>query len=251
MRIYSWNINGIRSGWRLGLREWLEAINPEIVCLQETRADPELLPQEVVLPYGYESFWAISPRKGYSGVATYAHKGVVRTESRLNFDAEGRVLITNLGDFDLYNIYFPNSGMGPHRLEYKLAFYDAFLAHVDAQTARGRPLIVCGDVNTAHRPIDIAHPAANVHTPGFLPEERAHLDRWLEHGWVDVYRHFFPEQRGAYTWWSQRAGARERNVGWRLDYFFVHQTFMSHVKKTGISREVWGSDHCPVWLDWE
>ena len=252
MRLYSWNVNGIRSAASRGFLSWLDAEKPDVLCLQETKASLTDLPQTIVEPAHYTSYWAEGQRRGYSGVATYTKRPVALWRTGLGldrFDTEGRVVVTDLGDFELYNIYFPNGKASPERLAYKLEFYDAFLAHIEARVSSGHPAIFCGDVNTAHHPIDIARPKENEKISGFLPEERAVLDLWVEHGWVDSFRHFYPDQREAYTWWSMRTRARERNIGWRLDYFFVHKSLMGLVKGAGIESGVTGSDHCPIWLE--
>lgn len=252
MRLYSWNVNGIRAAARKGLLEWLAAEQPEVLCLQETKADPLLLTPDLVSPPGYQSYWAVASRKGYSGVATYSRLPVVAARTGLDphhLDDEGRVVATDLGDFDLYNVYFPNSGKGPERLAYKLAFYTAFFEHVEERRRAGRPVVFCGDVNTAHRPIDLARPKPNEKTAGFLPEERAWLDHVVEQGWVDTFRHHYPDAAGVYSWWDQRFDARSRNVGWRIDYFFVHRDFLPRVSDAGICPTIMGSDHCPVWLE--
>jgi exodeoxyribonuclease-3 len=252
VRLYSWNVNGIRAVAKKGFSEWLAMTRPDVLGIQETRADPAALAEEALSPPGYRSFWAVPQRKGYSGVATYSRRPVQNWSAGLGierFDVEGRVVMTDLGELDLYNVYFPNGGMGPERLAYKLEFYAAFLEHIDAKIGAGRQVIFCGDVNTAHRPIDLARPRANQKTSGFLPEERAWLDVWLEHGWVDTFRHLYPEATGAYSYWDQRFNARARNVGWRIDYFFVHRSYLDRVVDAGISPEVMGSDHCPIWLE--
>jgi exodeoxyribonuclease-3 len=201
---------------------------------------------------GYSSYWAAADRAGYSGVATFCREPSYGWTAGLGverFDTEGRVLITDLGEFDLYNVYFPNGKASPERLAYKLDFYAAFLDHIDARAQAGSPIVFCGDVNTAHRPIDLARPKANEKFSGFLPEERACLDRWEAHGWIDCFRSLHPDARDAYTWWSTRTNARSHNVGWRLDYVFVHVSLLDHVKDAGICPDVLGSDHCPVWLE--
>ncbi|HEX2172184.1 MAG TPA: exodeoxyribonuclease III [Dehalococcoidia bacterium] len=192
MRIASWNVNGIRAAARQGFLDWLAAAAPDVVCVQETRADPAVLPDALIRPTGYHSYWAVAEKKGYSGVATYSRAPVRCWRAGLGidrFDREGRVVVTDLGDFDLYNVYFPNGRLSPERLAYKLDFYTAFLDHVNDRVRSGRPVIFCGDVNTAHRPIDLARPKPNGIFSGFLPEERAHLDRWLDDGWIDAFRH--------------------------------------------------------------
>ncbi|MFN8526321.1 MAG: exodeoxyribonuclease III [Chloroflexota bacterium] len=252
MRLYSWNVNGIRAAVKKGLLDWLQTTGPDVLCLQETKGSPGDLTEDVLNPDPYRSYWAISQRKGYSGVATYSRLPVNRWSEGLGierFDTEGRVVITDLGDFDLYNIYFPNGGQGPERVAFKLEFYEAFLNQVDEKVRSGRQVIVCGDVNTAHREIDLARPKENQKTSGFLPEERAWIDRFVEHGWVDTFRQFHPDATDAYTWWDQRFNARSRNIGWRIDYFLIHESFKNRVKDAGIMPEVTGSDHCPIWLD--
>jgi exodeoxyribonuclease-3 len=252
MRLYSWNVNGLRAAVSKGLPGWLASLQPDVLCLQETRCGPDDLPEELRRIAGYHSTWAPATRQGYSGVVTFSRLPPVAWRAGLGiarFDAEGRVLATDLGGLELYNVYCPNGRRGPDRLAYKLAFYAAFLEHVDARAAAGRAVVFGGDVNTAHRPMDLARPSENARSSGFLPEERAWLDRWREHGWVDTFRLCHPEVRGAYTWWDQRTGPRARNAGWRLDYIFVHEHLVRRVGAAGIAPEVPGSDHCPVWLE--
>lgn len=252
MRIVSWNVNGIRAATRKGFFEWLDQTRPDVLCVQETKADPAVLGEDILIPLGYHSYWAVAQKKGYSGVATFCREAPVDHRIGLGidrFDSEGRVVVTDLGPFELYNVYFPNGGMGPERVTYKLEFYEAFLNQVNERLSSGKPVIFCGDVNTAHREIDLARPKENVKTSGFMPEERAWLDRWMEQGWVDTFRHHYPEAREVYTWWDQRFQSRARNVGWRIDYFFVHQGHISAVKDAGVTPEVQGSDHCPIWLE--
>jgi exodeoxyribonuclease III len=252
MRIVSWNVNGIRAMARKGFFEWLEQTRPDVLCLQETKADPASLGDEILVPLGYQSYWAVAERKGYSGVATFCREAPVNCQIGLGiprFDAEGRVVITDFGSFELYNAYFPNSGMGPERVAYKLDFFEAFLSRINERVQSGKPVIFCGDVNAAHKEIDIARPKENVKTAGFLPEERAWMDRYIENGWVDTFRHFYPEARDVYTWWDQRFNARVRNIGWRIDYFFIHQQHLDAVKATGVTPDVMGSDHCPIWIE--
>lgn len=252
MRLYSWNVNGIRAAARYGLLEWLAAVQPDVLCLQETRAQPDQLPPALREPAGYTSYWSAAERPGYSGVATFARVPVAAWRAGFgidHFDREGRVVMTDLGDFDLYNVYFPNGKASPERLAYKLAFYEAFWEHVESRARAGRPVIFCGDVNTAHHPIDLARPKANETISGFLPEERVYLDRWRAGGWIDSFRHVYPDRRDAYSWWTRRLKARERNIGWRIDYVFVHESLAARITDAGICPEVAGSDHCPVWLE--
>lgn len=252
MRLVSWNINGIRAAVNKGLLDFLATCRADVVCLQETKADPTALPPAVLFPPGYQSYWAAAQRPGYSGVATYCRQPVTGWRAGLGiarFDVEGRVVVTDLGSIELYNVYFPNGERSDERLAYKLDFYAAFLEHVDARLKEGRPVIFCGDVNTAHREIDLARPKENAKRSGFLPEERAWIDACLASGWVDTFRLLYPDKTDAYSWWDQRTGARARNIGWRIDYFFVPQSLVDRVKDAGISPEVTGSDHCPVWLE--
>lgn len=254
MKIYSWNVNGIRAAVRRGFLTWLASATPDAVCLQETKADREDLPDEVIRPNGYASYWAHGQRRGYSGVATYLRRPPLEWHAGLgieHFDADARVVVTDFGDFELYNVYFPNGKASPERLQFKFDFYAAFLEQVDARVASGHPVMFCGDINTAHKEIDIARPKENRGISGFLPEECACMDGWVEHGWVDSFRYFYPEMRDAYSWWSMRTGARNRNIGWRLDYFFVHESLMPRVKAAGIAADVLGADHCPVWIEIE
>jgi exodeoxyribonuclease-3 len=254
MRIYSWNVNGVRAVANKGLEHWLDTTRPDVLCLQETRAEAAVVPESLRHLAGYESYWSPLPKLGYSGVATFCRQPASAWQAGIglpDFDDEHRVLITVVGDLSIYNVYFPNGRSSAVRLAYKLAFYDAFLAHIDAATAAGRRLLFCGDVNTAHRPIDLARPAANSQTSGFLPAERAWIDRCLAHGWVDTFRHLHPETKGAYTWWLTRAHARERNIGWRLDYCFIHQRDVPRLRGAGIAANVMGSDHCPIWVELE
>jgi exodeoxyribonuclease-3 len=252
VRLYSWNVGGIRAAVAKGMLDWLTTVRPDVLCLQETKADPASLSVAVREPCGYYSYWTVAERKGYSGVVTYTRQPPRSRQSGLGiarFDLEGRVLMTDVGGIELYNVYFPNGKASPERLAYKLDFYAAFLAHIDARAQAGRSVVFCGDVNTAHQPIDLARPRENATVSGFLPEERAWLDRFVAHGWVDSFRHRYPETRNAYTWWSPRTRARTRNVGWRIDYFFLHHTLLGRMQDAGICADVVGADHCPVWLE--
>jgi len=250
IRLISWNVNGIRSLEKKGLASWLQETAPDILCLQETKAHPEQLSKEITAPTNYNAYWDYPERKGYSGVAIFSRVpplAVSRGFGIERFDAEGRVLVARYPAFTLFNVYFPNGKMGQERLQYKLDFYDAFLEHLLARRAAGERLVICGDFNTAHREIDLARPAQNQNTSGFLPEERAWMDKLADSGFVDTFRHFNQEP-GNYTWWDLRTGARERNVGWRLDYFFVSDDLVDSLVDASIMREVMGSDHCPVSL---
>jgi exodeoxyribonuclease-3 len=237
---------------RKGFLGWLADESPDVLCLQETKAHPEQLSKKLLHPPGYHTYWESAGRKGYSGVATFSKAEPNRVQGGFGieeFDAEGRVLMTAHPGFKLFNVYFPNGKRSKERLDYKLRFYADFLAHCDALLARNERLIICGDVNTAHRPIDLARPKANEKTSGFLPEEREWIDRYLEHGFVDAFRTFHPDKPDQYTWWSYVTKARERNVGWRIDYFLVSENLMPAVTEATILSDVMGSDHCPIALE--
>ncbi|OHA79600.1 MAG: exodeoxyribonuclease III [Candidatus Yonathbacteria bacterium RIFCSPHIGHO2_01_FULL_51_10] len=252
MKIISWNVNGLRSIGRNGFWKDILKQDPDILCLQETKAEAEQLPDEVRNPTGYHAYFASSKlRKGYSGVAVYTKEEPEKVEYGMGikkFDDEGRTLVLYFKDFVLLNVYFPNGGGGPHRLEYKLEFYDVFLKFIDALQAGGKKIIFCGDINTAHEEIDLARPKENEKNTGFLPEERAWLDEVVAHGYVDTFRHFYPTKVGAYTYWDMKTAARDRNVGWRIDYFFVSADLMNKISGTKILADMYGSDHCPLEL---
>jgi len=250
LTLLSWNVNGARAVHRAGFLPWLAATAPDILCLQETRADADQLPAELREPAGYHAYWHGSARKkGYSGTALLTRQPPDAVQFGLGvpeFDDEGRTIIAHYGDFTLINCYFPNGGRDHSRVPYKLAFYDAFLGVCERLRGEGRLLVFCGDVNTAHREIDLARPKENQNITGFLPEERVWLDRLIAHGYVDTFRHCHPDLTGQYTWWLQWGGARERNIGWRIDYFFVAAAVLPRVTDAFILPEVRGSDHCPV-----
>jgi exodeoxyribonuclease III len=250
MRLISWNVNGIRAVEKKGLAEFLAAADADVVCLQETKAQADQLSLPLRFVPGYQAWFNSAERKGYSGTAVYSRKQPTDVAYGLGlpeFDQEGRTLILDFGDYLLYNIYYPNGGASEERLDYKLRFYEAFHAHVLACVASGRSVIVCGDFNTAHQEIDLARPKENSTVSGFLPQERAFLDRFIASGFIDTFR-LFNQSAGQYTWWDMKTRARERNIGWRLDYFFVSQDLQSLVLDAFIQPEIQGSDHCPVGL---
>lgn len=246
--LISWNVNGLRAAFRKGLADWLRRAGPDILCLQETKARPEQVAKELDRVEGYHHYFESGPRPGYSGVALFSKRpplSVATTFGAKRFDDEGRIIRADYGDFLLFNIYFPNGKASSQRLEYKMDFYEAFLAEMRKLLRKGARIVVCGDVNTAHREIDLARPKANEKVSGFLPQEREWIDRFLAAGFVDTLRMFHPEG-GRYTWWDVISRARERNVGWRIDYFYVSQNLKSRVADAFILPEVQGSDHCPV-----
>lgn len=251
-RLFSWNVNGIRACGRKGFLDWLAAAKPDILGLQETRALPEQLEEPLRQPDGYGVTFHPAEKKGYSGVALYTREepmSVVLEGLEPKFDNEGRLIIADYGDFLFYTGYFPNGGNDLSRVPYKLAFSEAVLQHAEAQRKKGKSIVICGDVNTAHEEIDLANPKSNKKNTGFLPEERAWVSRFLDHGYVDIFRKLHPEEAGCYTWWSNRKGVRERNVGWRIDYFFISPDLEEHVVAARIHADVLGSDHCPIELE--
>lgn len=251
VRIVSWNVNGIRSVFRKGFSAWLQRESPDIFCAQELKAQLSQLGQGFQEPEGYHVYWDWGDRKGYSGVATFCRQEPASVRTGLGierFDREGRVLVTEYPDFCLFNVYFPNGKASQERLRYKLEFCDAFLEHVSSLLESGGRIVVCGDFNTAHKEIDLARPRENSRVSGFLPEERAWIDRFVERGFVDTFRQFNREP-AQYTWWDMKSRARERNVGWRIDYFFVSANLLPSLSAATIMQDVMGSDHCPVAIE--
>lgn len=250
MKLISWNVNGIRAVMKKGFPEFVAAQQPDILCLQETKARPE----QVELPLelgGYQDFWSSAEKPGYSGVAVFTREKPLAVVEGLGIeghDKEGRVLTVEYQDFILVNVYTPNAQDGLRRLPYRMEWDAAFRHHV-AREATRKPVIFCGDLNVAHQDIDLARPRENRFNPGFSDEERGSFTQLLGAGFVDTYRHHYPDKEAAYSWWSYRAGARERNVGWRIDYFGVSQSFIGNVKDGFILPGVHGSDHCPVGIE--
>ena len=248
--IVSWNINGVRAAEKKGLLDYLQRTQPTILALQETKASPDQLSDALLNPPDYHTAWCAAEKKGYSGVATFSRTPpltIGRGLGEERFDREGRVLMTSYPRFTLFNIYFPNGGRGPEWVTHKLDFYTRFLDIAGTLMAQGQPIVVVGDVNTAYAPIDLARPRENSKTSGFMPEERAGLGRFFEVGLVDTFRHVRPDEV-KYSWWAAFAGARARNVGWRIDYCFVSPDLVPHIADADIACDVMGSDHCPVSL---
>tara|TARA_B100001964_G_C14212446_1_gene591148 strand:- start:767 stop:1537 length:771 start_codon:yes stop_codon:yes gene_type:complete len=251
MRIFSWNVNGVRAIEKKGFLDWVDQIAPDVLCIQETKAHFEQLPDTLKDIDGYHGYWHSGERKGYSGVATFSKKEPLHVQYGLGiekYDKEGRVLITEFEDFLLYNIYFPNGQKDEHRLQYKLDFYDDLLEILNEQVASGVNVLVGGDWNTAHQEIDLANPKANQNNSGFMPVERAQIDTYIENGYVDTFRLFHDEPE-RYSWWTYRFGARQRNIGWRIDNFFSNQDFIENIADADIHENVMGSDHCPVSIE--
>ena len=247
-KILSWNVNGIRAIEKKGFSDWLIKESPDILCIQETKAQEYQLSDTLRKIQGYFSYFTSAEKKGYSGVAIYSKTEPVTVKHGFGFpefDSEGRTIIAEYDHFTLFNIYFPNGKASKERLTYKMDFYERFLEHVDTLRNEGKRLIICGDVNTAHKEIDLARPKENETVSGFLPEERAWIDRFIEHGFIDTFRMFNQEQ-GHYSWWDYKTRARERNIGWRIDYFFISENLKSFISSAFMLSEVMGSDHCPI-----
>jgi len=247
--LLSWNVNGIRAAEKKGFIGWLEEAAPDLISVQETKASPGQLSQELLSPEGYYTYWSAAEKKGYSGVAVFTrHKPLSVTEKTGNpvFDREGRILILEFEAFVLANVYFPNGKANSRRLSFKLDFYREFLG-LYLRLRKKYPqkaFILCGDLNTAHQEIDLARPGENSNVSGFLSEERDWIDRFIEQGLVDTFR-IFHRGKNWYTWWDLRTRARQRNVGWRIDYFFIDKDHVPCLKDAFILKEVRGSDHCP------
>jgi len=256
LKIMSWNVNGLRAVIKKDFTKIIHDLDPDILLLQETKLQEDQRTDEMIDLHSYKSFWSYSMiKKGYSGVAAYSKiepEKVTTSFSRPEFDNEGRVIQLDYKDFILFNIYFPNGQMSDDRLEYKLDFYDWFLTYANKLRDQGKSLIITGDFNTAHNEIDLKNPGPNSKRSGFLRIERDVLDRMVDMGYVDTFRHFHPEQV-KYSWWSYRFNARKNNAGWRIDYFFVTRDLMdkSLVKQAFIHNDVFGSDHCPVGVEIE
>jgi exodeoxyribonuclease III len=260
LKFMSWNVNGIRALEKKGFSTWLQGAGADVVMLQETKCSPEQLVPSLCNPDGFHAEWCAAEKKGYSGVATFSRLPMTTSRGLGNplFDNEGRVLITTITmgaalpnatphSLTLFNVYFPSGSSGPARVAFKLAFYRRFLEVVADYIARGDHVIVAGDVNTAYAEIDLARPRENRMTSGFMPEERTALGEFFAAGLVDTFRHVRPAE-AKYSWWSQVTNARARNIGWRLDYFFISANLLPHVVDADIHADVLGSDHCPVSL---
>ena len=249
VKLHSWNVNGLRAVLGKGFADYVAAERPDILCLQETKARPE----QVGLPLelgAYRAYWNSAEKPGYSGVAVFCRETPLAVKSGLGIDEhdrEGRVLTLEFAEFILVNVYTPNAQDGLRRLPYRLEWDEAFRQHL-VREAACKPVVFCGDLNVAHREIDLARPRENRNNPGFSDAERESFGRLLESGFTDTYRHLHPDASGAYSWWSSRAGARQKNVGWRIDYFGVSACWHDRLESASILPHVHGSDHCPVEL---
>ncbi len=251
MKLYSWNVNGIRANYKKGMMDWFNNIQPDILGVQETKAHPEQLTDDLRAPEGYHTYWASAAKKGYSGVGLYSKVEPKSVQIGLGieeFDDEGRTIVAEYDDFTLLTAYFPNGSRDHSRVPFKMRYKEAFLAYCNTLREQGQSVIFCGDINTAHNEIDLARPKSNTKTTGFLLEERAWIDKVIKQGYVDIFRELNPDLEGAYNWWSNRSGARQRNVGWRIDFFFISDDLRDRVETAAIHAEVMGSDHCPISL---
>jgi exodeoxyribonuclease-3 len=248
MKLISWNVNGLRAIYKKNFLSWFSAQNADIVALQETKLELSQVPEELKEINGYNFYISHSKnKKGYSGVCVWSRQKPLSVSNSIDnekFDVEGRVLALEFENFWFYNVYFPNGGASDERLKYKLDFYDYFFDYITRKKTN-KGIIICGDYNTAHTEIDLARPKANEKVSGFLPQERSRLDGIIEKGFTDTFRHFHKEPDN-YTWWDYKTGARARNVGWRIDYFFVNKPALTHLKAATIQNDVLGSDHCPI-----
>ncbi|MFA5312479.1 MAG: exodeoxyribonuclease III [Methanomassiliicoccales archaeon] len=252
MKLVCWNVNGVRAAHKKGFMDWMHAESPDILCVQETKAMPDQLPADLKEPEGYHAYFCSPKEKtGYSGVALYSKEEPSKVEYGLGsdgYDGEGRTIVAHYPDFVLFDIYFPNGKASKERLEFKMGFYEELTKVAGRLLSEGKNVIVCGDVNTAHREIDLARPKENEKISGFLPEERAWIDRFLSLGFIDSYRHLDPSP-GRYTWWDMKTRARERDVGWRIDYFYISKGLLTKLRTAFIRSDVQGSDHCPVGIE--
>mgnify|MGYP000948397362 FL=1 len=248
MNLISWNVNGLRAVLNKGFMDFFMAEQPDIFCLQETKMQPE---QADIKPEGYEVYWNSAVRKGYSGTAVFSRikpKTVMIDLEQEEHGSEGRVLTLEYDDFYLVNVYSPNSQRELARLDYRMIWQDDFRTHLKRLDAK-KPVIICGDMNVAHQEIDLKNPKSNKKNAGFTPQEREKMTELLAAGFIDSFRYLYPEQTGAYTWWSYMFNARAKNAGWRIDYFLVSERIKEQIRQAKIYSEVMGSDHCPVGLE--
>ncbi|MDP4010036.1 MAG: exodeoxyribonuclease III [Candidatus Shapirobacteria bacterium] len=263
--LISWNVNGIRAGAKKGLWQWMKKDNSNIYCFQETKAKAEQVPNTLEMPTDYFTYWNSAEKAGYSGVATFTKLKPIEVingmrlprsarnddENEFEKDTEGRVVTTKFKEFTLLNVYFPNGKRDVTRLNFKMEFYEYFLKYINKLRKNGEKIVFCGDVNTAHQEIDLARPKENEKISGFLKIEREWMDKLEANGYIDTFRVFHKGEADQYSWWSQRTGARKRNVGWRIDYFFVSEDLKDKIKNAFIMPEIEGSDHCPVGIEVE
>ena len=250
MEIVTFNVNGLRAILKKDFMNWFKIQNPDILCLQEIKSTKEQVKGDILETEDYNTYWNSAERPGYSGVITFSRESPIDIQFGLGidrFDKEGRLIKTKFTDFTLINVYFPNGKMSAERLKFKLDYYDAFLEFSENLKKNGEELIITGDFNTAHKEIDLANPKDNEKYSGFLPIEREWMDKFVSFGYIDTFRKFHPEGE-QYTWWTYRFKARERNIGWRIDYFFLTEGLIDKVQDSIILKDVYGSDHAPILL---
>ena len=248
MKFVSWNVNGLRACMTKGFGEYFAEAAADIFCVQETKMQPG---QAEIHFAGYEQFWNSAEKKGYSGTAIFSRKtplAVFYGMGRPEHDQEGRIIRLEFDDFQLVNVYTPNSQRGLTRLDYRMQWEEDFRDYI-VHLNKKKPVVICGDMNVAHQEIDIKNPAVNKKNAGFTPEERDKMTRLLAAGMTDSFRHLYPDRRDAYSWWSYMSNARERNIGWRIDYFLVSSAIRDQIREAAIQPEIMGSDHCPVLLE--
>ena len=250
MKLVSWNVNGVRACVNKGMTDWVKDFAPDILGIQETKAQFDQYPQKL-MELDYHVLHTSAQKKGYSGVALFSKEKPLSTQEGIGvseYDEEGRNLIAEFENFYVFNSYYPNGQRDHSRVEFKLGFYEAILKKAN-KLKKKKPVILMGDFNTAHHGIDLANPKGNKKTTGFLPHEREWLDKLIDHGFIDIHRELNKNKDGEYTWWTYRNNCRERNIGWRIDYFFVDQAIQSKVSSSKVLKEVMGSDHCPIFIE--
>ena len=248
MRMISWNVNGIRANLNKGFMDYFKELDADIFCLQETKMQVGQIEIELE---GYHQYWNAAEKKGYSGTAIFSKTKALKDSYGIGIeehDKEGRVITLEYNDFYLVNVYTPNSKTGLERLDYRMIWEDEFRKYLKS-LEETKPVVVCGDLNVAHKEIDLKNPETNRKSAGFTDEERAKMTELLDSGFIDTFRHFYPEQEGAYTWWSYITKARERNAGWRIDYFLASEGLKDRLVNASIHDQIMGSDHCPVELE--
>ncbi|RQD71870.1 MAG: exodeoxyribonuclease III [Tindallia sp. MSAO_Bac2] len=248
MKLISWNVNGLRACIKKGFMDYFNEVNADIFCIQETKLQPEQIDLELE---GYQQFWNSAEKKGYSGTAVFSRIKPLSVQYGLKmeeYDGEGRVITLEYENFYLVNVYTPNSQRELTRLDFRMEWEEVFRGYLK-DLEKSKPVILCGDLNVAHQEIDLKNPKTNRRNAGFTDEERGKMTALLNNGFVDTFRHFYPELEGAYTWWSYMRKARDRNAGWRIDYFIVSEILKNDLKKAEIHSEIMGSDHCPVLLE--
>ncbi|MDH5400923.1 MAG: exodeoxyribonuclease III [Candidatus Heimdallarchaeota archaeon] len=260
-KLFSWNVNGIRATLKTNqFQQFTDSHDFNILCLQETKISADKLTTELKYPENHYTTWAHATKSGYSGVANYYKKPLQPKETSISigkdeFDNEGRVIIAKFNEFTLLNVYFPNGKQSSERLDYKMRFYDHFSNFCKQLQQKGEKIVICGDVNTAHSEIDLSNPKSNAKNSGFLPIEREWLTKFLKSGYTDTLRHFNPDTPELYTWWAVRAQKvdgktpRERNIGWRIDYFIISNDLLPNLRSANIHPDVMGSDHCPISIE--